>query len=671
MERMSEWTDRELGMDRGITRRDFLDGVAVGAGALALGSVLPGCGDGGDEGVPDTGAVADPDRLTGLQGHTDSAMEIPHQLRDGTFWEDAGTPTDTGERYDLVVVGAGISGLAAARFFQHEAGEGARILILDPLTQPGGHAARNEFVPEGSGARLLLGYGGSQSLDTPTSFARPTRRLLDDVGVEVQRFRRYFDRGFNRRHGLGRAYFFDRETYGRNQLVLGEVPEVFEKAPLNPRAKADLTRLYSDPPDPFPGLTETAKKELLTDLTYEQFLRRHLDLDEQALSFLRRLPDDLWGYGTDGVGAIDAWADGYPGFDGLGLSYARPFRTNAPTEHKLWYSEDPYIFHFPDGNGGVARSIIRRLNPAAMPGHGMDTIPTTELDYGRLDEEGSAVRIRLQSPVVRVRHRGEPDSAREVEVAYVRDGELQSVTGDRVVLACWNAMIPYLCEELPARQKRALGYATKLSLMYANVQIRNWTSFAELGIAGAVCRTMYWLAVSLDFPVSMGTYRFPDSPEEPIVLHLPKAMTKPGLPPREQGRAGREELIATPFEEIERTTRDQVARVLADGGFDPARDIEAITVNRWAHAYAYEYGRPWDRFWPDGELPSEVARRPFGRIAIANSDSAPRAYADSAIDMGYRAVRELLGKPAGEVARGVDGVVVEAPGLALSARTRR
>ncbi len=650
-------SDRELGMDRGITRRDFLDGVAVGAGALALGSVLPGCGDGGgDEAAPGAAAASDPDRLTGLQGLTDEAMEVPHRLRDGTFWDDAGTPRDTGERYDLVVVGAGISGLAAARYFQYEAGEGARILILDPLAQPGGHASRNEFTPEGAGARALLGYGGSQSLDTPSSFARPARALLDDVGIELRRFHRYFDRGFNRRHGLRRAYFFDEETYGRDQLVFGEVPELFRDAPLNPRAKADLTRLYSDPPDAFPGLSETEKKERLTDLTYEQYLRRYLRLDEQALSFLRRLSDDLWGYGIDAVGAIDAWADGYPGFDGLGLSYARPFRTNAPTEHKVWDYSDPYIFHFPDGNGGVARSIVRRLIPAAMPGQGMETIPTTELDYGRLDEDGSRVRIRLRSPVVRVRHLGDPDSAREVEVAYVQDGELRSVRGERVVLACWNAMIPYLCEELPARQKEALAYATKLSLMYANVQIRDWTSFAELGLAGATCRNMYWLGVTLDFPVSMGTYRFPDSPEEPMVLHLPKAMTKPGLSPREQGRAGRQELIATPFEEIERATRDQVARVLADGGFDPARDIEAITVNRWAHGYAYEYGRPWDEFWPDGPLPSEIARQRFGRIAIANSDSAPRAYADTAIDMGYRAVRDLAGRPAGEVGRGVDGV---------------
>ncbi len=655
---MSEWSDRELGMDRRITRRDFLDGLAVGAGALMLGSALPGCDfTDGDEKRLSGGAGSHPEASTGLQGLTDDARRIPHELRDGTFWEDAGEPEDTGESYDLVVVGGGISGLAAARFFQREYGEDARILVLDPLEAPGGHASRNEFTPERSGARVLVGYGGSQSLDTPSSFAKPARDLLDDVGVEVERFEKYFDQGFNKRHGLRHAYFFNEEVYGRDELVFGkDEAEVFRNAPLQAGARRELIALYTDPRDPFPDLSDSQKKARLTGLTYEQFLRRHMRVGDQAMRFLQRLSDDLWGFGVDGVGAIDAWADGFPGFDGLELDDTSPYRANAPTEHKVWDYEDDYIHHFPDGNAGVARSIIRKLIPDAMPGRGMETIPTTELDYGRLDRRGNDVRIRLRSPVVRVRHQGDPESARRVEVAYVQDGKLRSVTGEHVVLACWNTMIPYICRELPARQREALAFATKLSLMYANVQIRNWTSFDKLKLAAADCRNMYWLTVELDFPVSMGSYRFPRSPDEPMVLHLPRALTKPGLSPRDQGKAGRAELMGTTFEQMERATRDQLARVLSGGGFDPARDIEAITVNRWAHGYAYEYGRPWDKFWPDGPLPSHIGRERFGRIAIANSDSAPRAYADTAIDMAYRAVRELKGRSGGEVARGVDGV---------------
>jgi spermidine dehydrogenase len=645
-------------MDRPITRRDFLDGVAMGAGALTLGGFLAGCDFGGNGTGKDRvrGSAANaaagirPEAQAGMRGLTDRAREIPHQLRDGTFWQSAGEPADTGESYDLVVVGAGISGLAAARFWQQDQGTSSKVLIIDPLEQPGGHAARNEYTPEGSGARVLVGYGGSQSIDTPSAYAKPSADLLFDTGIEVERFERYFDSGFNRRHRLEPSTFFNKEVYGADRLVLGEPPGIYAAAPLEPKAREDLIRLHTDPPRPFPGLSDSEVKDELTKLTYKEYLQRHADLHPQALEHLQRLTDDEWGYGIDAVGAIDAWADGYPGFTALGLDDTSPYYTNAPTESKVWDYDDRYIYHFPEGNAGVSRAIIRRLIPDALPGSGMETIPTTELDYARLDDAANTVRIRLRSPVVRVRN-----SDGGVEVAYVQDGELKSARAGQCVLACWNAMIPYICDEVDRAQKEALEFSTKLSLMYTNVQLRNWESFAKLGIAKAYSPNMYWGGVELDYPVSMGSYEFPSSPSEPMVLHLYKAMTKPGINPREQAKAGRAELMATSLEEIERTTRDQLARILEPGGLDVARDVEAITVNRWAHGYAYEYGRPWDTFWPEGPLPSHTARKRIGRIAIANSDSAPRAYVDSAMDMAWRAVRELLGKDPGEVAIGVDG----------------
>ncbi|CAN5620024.1 NAD(P)/FAD-dependent oxidoreductase [soil metagenome] len=637
-------------MDRRITRRDFIDGVAVGGAALTLGGFLAGCELGGSDAERAAVAGVAPEAETGMRGLTDAAREIPHQLRDGTFWDGAGEPTATGQSYDLIVVGAGISGLSAARFWQQDQGTKSRVLIIDPLEQPGGHAARNEFTPEGSGMRTLVGYGGSQSIDTPSAYARPAADLLKDVGIEVKRFERYFDSDFNHRYSLEPGTFFNKEVYGTDELVVGHEPDIYRSAPLDPKAREDLIGLHRNPPRPFPGLSDSEVKDELTKLTYKEYLQKHADLHPQALEHLQRLTDDEWGYGIDAVGAIDAWADGYPGFDGLGLDDANPYYTNAPTESKVWDYDDDYIYHFPEGNAGVTRSIIRRLIPAAMSGSGMETIPTTELDYSQLDQSSNSVRIRLRSPVVRVRNQG-----KGVEVSYVQDGQLKSVRAGQAILDCWNAMIPYICDEAVGAQKEALEFSTKLSLMYANVQLRNWESFAKLGISKAYCPNMYWGGVELDYPVSMGSYEFPGSPSEPIVLHLYKAMTKPGLNPRDQAKAGRAELMTTTLEEIERTTRDQLARILSPGGLDVARDVQAITVNRWAHGYAYEYGRPWDEFWPEGPLPSHVARKQIGRIAIANSDSAPRAYVDSAIDMAWRAVRELLGKDPGEVAIGVDG----------------
>ena len=555
-----------------------------------------------------------------------------------------------------MVVGAGLSGLSAARFFQREFGGDARILILDPLDDVGGHARRNEFR---AGGRTLVGYGGSQSLESPATYSWHARSLLRDIDIEVRRFERYFDAGFKARHGLGRGLYFDAETWGRDHFVAIRsregYAEILKDAPMAERAKRDLAAIHDAPEDWLPGMTDAQKKDRLAAITYRRYLTEHVRAHPDAVRFLQTVPNGNWGYGADAVGALDASVE-FPGFDGLGLDWERPDRRLAPTAHKLWTSEEAYVYHFPEGNAGVARSLVRKLIPGALPGRGMASIPTSRLRYDRLDRAGERVRIRLRSPVVRVRHDGDPAVAERVEVAYVEDGRLRTVHAGRVVLACNNTMIPYLTDELGAAQRAALADAGKLALVYANVQVRDWRAWQRLRIASIRYPTMPWHVASLDFPVSMGRYAFPDEPGDAALLHLARAACKPGLPPREQGRAGRGELLGTSFRAMERTIRDQLARALGPGGFDPARDIEGITVNRWAHGYAYEYGLPWDTFWPDGELPSHVARRRWGRIAVANADSAPRAYVDSAIDMAYRAVRDLAGKASPSVSRGVDGV---------------
>jgi spermidine dehydrogenase len=203
-------------------------------------------------------------------------------------------------------------------------------------------------------------------------------------------------------------------------------------------------------------------------------------------------------------------------------------------------------------------------------------------------------------------------------------------------------VVPYICQELPAEQKQALQYGVKVPLVYTVVGVRDWKSFHKIGVRGISCPGMYHSSVNLDQAVSMGDYKFPQSPEEPILIRMLRTPCQPGLSAREQQRAGHYELLATAFETFERNIRDQLARVLSSGGFDPARDIEAITVNRWPHGYAYEYNPLWDPDWPDGKRPCEIARRRLGRITIANSDAAAAAYTDQAIDQGYRAVQELL-----------------------------
>jgi spermidine dehydrogenase len=194
------------------------------------------------------------------------------------------------------------------------------------------------------------------------------------------------------------------------------------------------------------------------------------------------------------------------------------------------------------------------------------------------------------------------------------------------------------------RSLEALDDQHKVPLVYANVLLRSWESLSKLGVVRFRVLGGFWEECRIDYPVSIGSYRFAGRPDEPVLLHLVKTVLgEKGKSAREESRAGRHVLADLTFAEMEFQIRDLLFRALGPGGFDPARDIEAIAINRWSHGYSYEYMRPWDRYWPQGRLPIETSRRGWGQIAIANSDAGAYAYAHSAIDQAVRAVRELLG----------------------------
>lgn len=648
--------DHELGMDRPITRRDFLNGVALGtAGLLAAPhwlSVLAA-----DPSQLEQPPPYYPPALTGLRGSHVGSYETAHLLRDGSFWQKAGPAEETGETYDLVVVGAGLSGLAAARFFRDRAGESARILILDNHDDFGGHAKRNELHHQD---RLLLGFGGTWSIDSPAPYSAVAKRLIADLGIDPARWTQVYDRKLYSSLHLGPAFFFDRETFGVDQLLPDPGPvyateggdeetttdrwsKFVAEAPLPQPAKRDLVRLYQDSKDYLPGLSSAQKKARLARMSYTDYLVQVAGMHQGVLPFFQARPHGLYGVGIDAVPAQDAWGLGYPGFQGLGLD-PEPGRgmnlDSIPNQEA-----QSYFFHFPDGNASIARLLVRSLIPAALPGSRADDIVAARADYARLDQPSSPVRIRLNSTAAKVRHRGDPGSAQEVEVIYVRSGKLHSVRARRCILACWHTVIPYICPDLPARQSQALADAVKVPIVYTNVLVRDWTSFQKLGVRSIYAPGSYHTSVSLDLPVSLAGYECPRAPDQPILLHLSKSPCSPGLPARMQHRLGRAELLGTSFEEFERKIRDQLGRSLGPGGFDPARDIEAITVNRWPHGYAYQYNSLWDNFWLDGrmdEQPCVIGRKPWGRIAIANSDAGAYAYTDGAIDQAHRAVEEIL-----------------------------
>jgi spermidine dehydrogenase len=633
--------DRALGMGRDITRRDFLNGIRIATGAsLVAGSPwLQAFGIPDSPFAPEKDPNYYPPAKTGMRGSHDGSWEVAHDLRDGKQWPE---PAVDNESCDLVVVGGGISGLAAAYFFRKFAGVESKILILDNHDDFGGHAKRNEFR---SGNRLLLGYGGTQSIEAPANYSAISKGLLKELGIDVQRFYKYYDQKFFSSLKLGEATFYDKETFGVDRLVYEEEsnylgPHYSAKAiaqmPVAPEARRDLIRLQEAKADYLPGLSAEQKRVKLIQKSYKDFLLQDVKVHPDVVKIFQTTTHDLFAVGIDAVCAYDCAQYGFPGFAGMTL----PKRRQGDDAEE----EEPYIFHFPDGNASIARLLVRSLVPGAAPGSTMEDIVTARMNYARLDDAGSKIRIRLNSTAVHVRQAGDPQRAKEVEVVYVRGGQARRVRAAYCVLACYNMVIPYLCPEMPDQQKEALAYAVKLPLVYTNVQLKNWKSLHKLALSSIYAPGGYFSNIMLDYPVSMGDYKFPRSPEEPCVLHLLRTPCQPGLPCKDQYRAGRWELFTTKFETFERQVRDQLGRMLSAGGFDPASDIEAITVNRWPHGYAYEYNRlfePLDR--PDAQRPCVIGRQPFGRITIANSDADGHAYTNIAIDQAHRAVKEIMG----------------------------
>ena len=630
-------------METPITRRDFLNGAALGIGAAASGVSLPRLAAAAlaQEAAAQDAPGYYPPALTGVRGDHPGSFETAHALRDSDFWSRAGAVTVSGEVYDLVVVGGGISGLAAAHFYRARRPD-ARILVLDNHDDVGGHAKRNEFALAG---RLALMNGGTQEIDSPRRYSAVADGLLRTLGIDpVALSKTCSDEKFYTSRGLAHGIFFDRETFGADKLVVvrkgAPWREILAGAPLSEQARADIVRIEEGTTDYFAGLSSAEKKARLARMSYRDYLRDVVKADAAAVAVYQARPHGEWGVGADAVSALDVWAFDFPGFRGLKLK--------AGSAPHMGYTAagyadcGSYVIHFPDGNASIARLLVRNLVADALPGSNAEDAVMARLDYARLDRTNAPVRIRLNATVVRARHIGDPASAEAVEIVYGRGGALSSVRARACVLACHNMVIPYLCPELPDRQKQALHYASKIPLIYVSVALRNWQAFRTLGVARIYAPGSYFSSLALNEVVDIGDYASTRSPDEPVLLHLERVPVAPDLPEREQHRIGRQDILATSFETYERNIRDQLDRMLGPGGFDAKHDITAITVNRWPHGYTYEYNPLFDPDWPPGEAPHEIGRARFGRITIANADSGAAAYTDSAIDQAHRAVAELF-----------------------------
>jgi spermidine dehydrogenase len=616
-------TDRDLGMNRRITRRDLIHDVAV----ATVGLSLPlGVGASDVSNIPEVEYY--PPTRTGLRGSHPGAFESAHALaREGKPYP---APRHLDEAYDLVVVGAGISGLATAQYYRKKFGDDARILILENHDDFGGHAKRNEFH---QGGQMRLALGGTHNLEH-WKFSDTVNAMMRDLGIDVEKMRENQEFGYGKNGRNGSATWFDAATYGKDVLLtncdletgrLEELSQRVDDFPVSELSRQQLKKFYTLRANVFEAWDEAAIEHYLESTSYTDFLREYGGLGDEAIA--------LFAGSTHGSMGMDARC----------LSVAEGLEEGLPGLHLLGQenSEDDWdypVAMFPDGNASVARLQVHALIPDVAPGTSADNIAVAKFDYSQLDKAGAKVRVRLNSTVVNV-----VNTDAGVAVTYINDGESLSVTAGHCVLACYHAIIPHICPDLPEVQKNAQRRQVKIPLLLTNVMLRSSEAMDKLGINGARCPGRMHDQIFLFKGLNTGGYTHQLADNGPVPLTFWGTISPPDdvFELSDQLRASRARMLALTFEDYEREVRTVLDGMLGPAGFDVKNDVLAITVNRWPHGYAYEPMDLWDQDWYEGEAPNKIASRPFGNITMANSDAGASAYTHVAIDEAFRAVNEL------------------------------
>ena len=627
--------DKTLGMDQPITRRDFIHDVGLAGVGLAL--PLHGLA------LAPTGAPAAmpgdyPPVRTGLRGSHPGAFETAHALaREGRRFDD---PKPLDEAYDLVVVGGGISGLASAYFHRKLHGAGSRILVLDNHDDFGGHAKRNEFH---QGGPMRLAWGGTVNMEYKY-FSPTVLGLLGELGIDLKRLQKDSDfEWLGPRGKLKPVLLFHKAKYGRDvalpEVMLAGMPpralaRHVDAFPISADARARLKAFLLAKGDVLAGMSAAQRHAYLRGTSYADFLRQHFSLPDEAVQVLSNTPAGFWGLPAESLSVAECLETASPGAHVLGGAH------DEDTEPR-----DSPTAMFPDGNSSIARLLVRSLVPAFAPGMTAAADPfgivTTQPDYAALDRAGANVRLRLSATAVHVANAADGNG---VTVDYMKDGQLLRVTARQSVLACYNAIIPHLAPELPAAQQAALAKCVKRPMLVVNTLLRNGRALEALGIQGAQLPGSFLQTLFLVTGVNVGDYRPAWRPDEPCVLQSFAAFCTPraqGTSVADQARLDRGRMLAMTFEDYEREVRSVLNSLLGRGGFDAARDILAITVNRWPHGYARDHLDLEDADWNASPPPETIGRQRFGRIAIANSDAGANAYTHEAIDQAWRAVNEL------------------------------
>ena len=628
--RAKSQADKLLGMAQDITRRDFLNATLLVSGGLltstASGKLLSqSARNPATDEWTGYGGVGD---YANSNGNTAVVLEGGHQIRDGAFESLPSNVINTGESYDCVIVGGGISGLAAALIFQRKAGEGKICLVLDNHPIFGGEAKRNEFLVDG---HRLIGHQGSALFWVPYSHSF-IARFYESIGLTAPRLEYQKWGSSDPEIPLSRTPYLGSAAYGFYfGLKFGQKPGVWltdpwgkklEGAPISVKTREELLRSDSadQPGAQKPEYRGDAVSRRLDTMTLEDHLMEKYAIRRETVRTFFSDEGGGFGLGPDALSGYTAYA-----FDGLG-----PIPDDG-TEM------------FPDGNSGIARLMAKTLIPESIAGgHSLENVCQNAVNFAALDRPGTAARIRLDSTAVWVKHNSEPAKSESVTVAYTRGGRTYRVRARSVVMAGGSWTTKQIVRDLPQDRKDAYAQFYRSPCMVANVAVRNWRFLYRMGISG--CQWFEGLGSYLQVRklALCGTDSPTIGPDSPVVLAIKVLYMYPGKTAEQQGHMGRAEMISTSFRDYERQIRQQFNEMFARSGFDASRDIAGIILNRWGHAYASP--APGFYFGKDGKpAPGEVLRAaPFGRIAFANTDLSGMPDHKSSIIEADRAVEQLL-----------------------------
>lgn len=624
-------------MNEAITRRDFLGSTLLASGALLLESLTP------------AELLAQTDEFTGYggvgeysnsNGNTWAVLQAGHKIRDGAYQAASRDIIDTGETYDCVIVGGGISGLAAALFYQRKAGPRAKCLVLENHPIFGGEAKQNEFLVNG---KRLIAHQGSAiyQLQQPQSFLAQfydsiglktpkltyqkwggpqpemplSRTPYDAVGMEIGQYGFWFGAKFGTKPGV---------------WVMDPVRRKLQGAPIPDATRTEWLRFLtgaevSGKPFEHPKVEGDAVSRYLDSITLERHYMERFGLSQETVrTFLSPVEGGGSGLGPD---ALSAYCD-----------YA--FEMLQPVADETGAMDQM----FPGGNTTIARLMVKSLIPAAIDGADtVEGVSRNNVNFAALDASDSPARIRLGATAFAVQHEGDPAKASFVSIAYEKGGKLYRVRARTAVMAGGSWTSKHIVQDLPETHRQAYSQFYRSPCMMANVAVRNWRFLYKMGMTG--CR---WFGGGVgDYmevrKLALTGIEDPTiSPDSPVVLSLKVLYSYPGYSTEDQGHRGRGEMLSTSFRDYERRIREQFTEMFAGSGFDAQRDIAGIILNRWGHAYLSP--QPGFFFGKDGKpAPREVLRNaPFGRIAFANTDLAGAMDHRFSILEAQRAVNQLI-----------------------------